>query len=152
MKGSSYVQDASVGVRSGMAVRASETIAPLHVSVRGEPAQLRVLRGALRLWLLRAEVPPEVAWDVLMACSEACTNAVAHAYRHQPRPGAVELDARRSRSGTLVCHVRDSGRWRQALDERPGGGGLSLMCSLMDKVEVRRSPGGTVVRMSRRLA
>ena len=134
-----------------MAVRATETIAPLHVSVRGEPAQLRVLRGALRLWLLRAEVPAEVAWDVLTACSEACTNAVAHAYRHQPEPGTVELDARWTRSGTLVCHVRDSGRWRPALDERPGGGGLSLMCSLMDKVEVRRSPGGTVVRMSRRM-
>ena len=82
-----------------MAVRATETIAPLRVEVRGDPARLRLLRGALRLWLLRAEVPAEVAWNVLLACSEACTNAVRHAYRHQEQPGTVELQARRGQSG-----------------------------------------------------
>ncbi len=82
--------------------------------------------------------------------SEACNNAVEHAYNGNG-PGAVVL------TGSLIAdvlhlEVSDRGRWvvNEASDER--GRGLHLMNGLMDRVEVDAGPQGTRVLLERRRA
>jgi anti-sigma regulatory factor (Ser/Thr protein kinase) len=52
--------------------------------------------------------------------------------------------------GEVVASVRDTGSWRDQRDQQRGRG-LTIIEGLMDDVEVTRGPGGTIVRMRRRL-
>jgi len=87
--------------------------------------------------------------DVIMACNEACENAVEHGYEFGADLFAVELV---HEDGTICVCVRDHGAWREPQKTPDRGRGLPLMRKLMDAVEVQPRPQGTTVRMSRRLA
>ncbi|HET7276822.1 MAG TPA: SpoIIE family protein phosphatase [Dermatophilaceae bacterium] len=114
------------------------------------PAEARVLvqmRAALRRWLRESEVPKDDASEILVACGEACANIVQHAYI--AAAGDMTVEARLV-DGLLEMSVRDQGEWRLAAD-RGGGWGLQLMRALMDRVDLDHGPGGTEVRMRRRI-
>jgi serine phosphatase RsbU (regulator of sigma subunit)/integral membrane sensor domain MASE1/anti-sigma regulatory factor (Ser/Thr protein kinase) len=131
-----------------VAMRPESTLGgPLHISLPAEARMLAHMRIALRRWLRELDVAGPDMNDILVACSEACSNVVQHAYG--PQPGDMDVSASLS-EGSLELVVRDTGRWRPAAG-RGGGWGLQLIRALMDSVEVEQAPEGTEVRMRRRI-
>ncbi len=120
---------------------------PLHINLPAEARMLAHMRLAARRWLRELDVAESDVNDILVACSEACSNVVQHAYG--PKPGDMDVSASLE-NGSIVLDVRDTGRWRPAAG-RGGGWGLQLMRALMDSVEVEQAPDGTEVRMRRRV-
>jgi PAS domain S-box-containing protein len=125
---------------------------PLHLELPSDPTQLAGMRRDLGSWLRDAGAATEVVEVVQMACHEACSNAIEHAYSFGA--GQLSVDAELD-CGQVVLTVRDSGKWV----ERPNGplrmrgNGLPMMKALMDSVELTHHNGsGTEVRMARRLA
>lgn len=84
--------------------------------------------------------------DVRLACSEALTNAVLHAYRGEP--GMVHVTAALV-SNDLWVLIADDGCGLEPQAQRPGLGlGLGLIAQLSDHLTIApRSSGGTEVRM-----
>jgi PAS domain S-box-containing protein len=119
----------------------------LEVRVPAEPSVLASLRHTLRRWLREADASPEEVYEILVACGEACANAIEHP--HGAGTGYLELEADYSH-GEVDIRVLDSGTWRES-PPPDGGFGLKLIEELMDSVEVIREPDGTIVRMRRRL-
>ena len=120
-----------------------------HLTTRW-PATVDTLAGIrylLRRWLASRGATVEETYDILVACQEACANAVEHAYG--PGPAEIELEAVHA-DGRVSLTVTDRGRWRPSRGENRGRG-LPLMRALMDTVDVRQSPGGTVVVLVKRL-
>ena len=109
--------------------------------------RLTLLRHLLERWLDEVGAEDDEAYDVLVACSEAATNAVEHAYGPALAEFSVVCSA--EGGGVTVC-VRDWGQWREPRG-RDRGRGLRLMEGLMDEVTVSHSGSGTEVRMHRRL-
>jgi GAF domain-containing protein/anti-sigma regulatory factor (Ser/Thr protein kinase) len=109
------------------------------------------MRTSLRSWLAAAGVVPAEVEDIVLAAWEACANAVEHA--QEPARETFELDAARDGHGGVRLSVRDSGRWKPALDGAASdrGLGLVLIRSLMHEVEVTPSDTGTVIAMKRQL-
>ena len=114
------------------------------------PVAVGLLRQDFRHWLERRGVGPDDAADIIVACAEACANAVEH-----PLPGkrpVFEVDARISPAEVKVV-VRDFGSWS---DEAPAdsserGRGLDIIESLRDEVAIVVGEQGTRVTMRRRL-
>ena len=104
------------------------------------------MRAAVREWLAEAELDQEAIRDIVLACSEACANAVEHAV--DPSEDAFELTGARS-ADAVALEVRDFGGWREPGPRDDRGLGLSLMRSLMTEVEVATGADGTIVRMRR---
>jgi integral membrane sensor domain MASE1/anti-sigma regulatory factor (Ser/Thr protein kinase) len=118
----------------------------LHVPA--EPRMLAPLRQTLRRWLREIDAAPPVANDILVACGEVCANVIQHAYG--AKEGLLEIGLDLS-DGTAEVTVRDQGCWRPSSGIH-GGHGLPLVRELMESVEVRSGPEGTVVRMRRRIS
>jgi anti-sigma regulatory factor (Ser/Thr protein kinase) len=119
----------------------------LDLVVPADPASLATVRRALGRWLRWAGVGDADAYEIQVACGEACANAIAHAYP----PGDAHFAVRaRSEDGELVIEVGDFGSWRPPR-EGSGGRGLALIEQLTDALEIDRGVAGTTVRMRRRL-
>lgn len=120
-----------------------------------DTAELALLRRAVGRWLTEAGADDEEAFEIMVACGEAATNAIEHAYVTGAASYQVTCDIDRSTSIVEVV-VRDWGRWKQADAERPGRGrGLHLIDALMDVTHVIRggpSSSGSSVRIRRKLA
>jgi anti-sigma regulatory factor (Ser/Thr protein kinase) len=109
--------------------------------------RLVLLRHLLERWLAEVGAQEDEVYDVLVACSEAATNAIEHAY------GPANADFRvtcTAEDGGVTVVVRDWGQWREPRG-RDRGRGLGLMEGLMDDVQVSHSTSGTEVRLHRRL-
>ena len=105
------------------------------------------IRYLLRRWLGSRGAGDEETYDIVVACQEACANAVEHAYG--PVPAEIELDADHA-DGRVTLTVSDHGRWRPARGETRGRG-LPMMRKLMDTVDVRDTADGTDVVLAKRL-
>jgi PAS domain S-box-containing protein len=116
--------------------------------ISAQPHQLAPLRGALRAWLERVGADEDVAYDVTLAASEACANAIEHPVGRRSR--FVEVEARLLDRG-VVLTVRDTGRWRDPGPPRHRGRGLALIEAVMEQVAVERTLDGTEIRMTRAL-
>jgi serine phosphatase RsbU (regulator of sigma subunit)/anti-sigma regulatory factor (Ser/Thr protein kinase) len=126
---------------------------PLSDSLTAQfPAEVEsipLMRRMLGRWLDDAGATPAEAEDLSLAASEACANAIEHAYG--PGPGSLEVSAEMSAGGEAVVAVCDFGSWRAPRGENRGRG-LMLMRGLTDSVEVtQRDEGGTMVQLRRRL-
>jgi anti-sigma regulatory factor (Ser/Thr protein kinase)/putative methionine-R-sulfoxide reductase with GAF domain len=131
-----------------VALQNSSVPAELHLRLPAEPRTLAQVRRTLRLWLIeRGGGEADVA-EVTIAVSEACANAIEHAY--SPAPAIFELHAWGD-NGDIVVAVRDYGHWRTPRGEGRGRG-LSIIAAAMDDVQVDRHEGGTEVVMRRRLS
>jgi serine phosphatase RsbU (regulator of sigma subunit)/anti-sigma regulatory factor (Ser/Thr protein kinase) len=120
---------------------------PVEVFRRTFPAdahELATMRAELRAWLERSGLPAETREDVVLACTEAATNAIEHAYigRH----GDVLIEAE-SEDGALQVSVIDHGRWRHPRPDDSRGRGLELVRAVIGDIDVERGEGGTTVRM-----
>ena len=104
---------------------------------------LAAIRYLLRRWLGSRGAGDEETYDIVVACQEACANAVEHAYG--PGPRRARARARRVYAdGRVSVTISDRGRWRPSRSENRGRG-LPMMRALMDTVEVRRRDDGTDV-------
>jgi GAF domain-containing protein/anti-sigma regulatory factor (Ser/Thr protein kinase) len=120
---------------------------PVEVFRRTFPAdahELATMRAELRTWLERSGLPTETQEDVVLACTEAATNAIEHAYIG--RRGDVLIEAE-SEDGALQVSVTDHGRWRHPRPDDSRGRGLELVRAVIGDVDVERGEGGTTVRM-----
>jgi serine phosphatase RsbU (regulator of sigma subunit)/anti-sigma regulatory factor (Ser/Thr protein kinase) len=119
-------------------------VAQLPADVESIP----VIRRMLGRWLNEAGATPGEAEDVALAASEACANAIEHAYG--PAAGMLEISASLLASGEAVIAIRDQGSWRAPRGKNRGRG-LALMEGLTDSVEVIQGDDGTTVQLCRRL-
>ncbi len=117
-------------------------------------ARLVDLRGARRFVDEAAEgfgFSEDDRYAIRLAATEAVTNAVQHGSARADDPIEVRASAE---NGALAIYVSDTGRFvpkmnlPEELPER--GRGLAFMTELMDDVEVRPGPDGTVIRLVKR--
>jgi GAF domain-containing protein/anti-sigma regulatory factor (Ser/Thr protein kinase) len=119
----------------------------LHSSWPATSEALVSVRRHLRRWLAHHGAGEEETNDIVVACQEACANAVEHAYR--PGHAHFEVDAEHRQARIRVI-VRDRGRWRPPRGSHRGRG-LPLMRALMESVDVEHGAAGTVVVLERTL-
>jgi serine phosphatase RsbU (regulator of sigma subunit)/anti-sigma regulatory factor (Ser/Thr protein kinase) len=119
----------------------------LHLSHDTSLPALSRTRQILASWLQQHKIPGPVIFDVLVAVTEAHTNALQHAYVDA---GPVDIDGIVD-GYTLDITVTDQGSWRQPVREsaNAGGNGIDLMRALMDTVEIDANGTGTTVHMRR---
>ena len=93
--------------------------------------------------------PSEIA-DLKTVVTEACMNAVVHAYQGDEQAGPLEVEAWQS-DGSLMVTVRDFGHGIRPLadvEQRSLRLGLPLIAALTDSFEISATPeGGTTVTM-----
>jgi serine phosphatase RsbU (regulator of sigma subunit)/anti-sigma regulatory factor (Ser/Thr protein kinase) len=138
------------GLRDDVAIVAlqnSPVPVELHLSLPAEPKTLAQVRRILRRWLIERGADEGDVAEVTIAVSEACANAIEHAY--PPAPADFHLDAW-SKNGEVTVAVRDTGLWRAPRGQNRGRG-LSIIVAAMDDVQIDRMENGTEVVMRRRL-
>lgn len=124
------------------------TAPDLEISLPARAENVAVIRHVLSGIGDALALHPEVLSDIKLAVSEACANAVVHAY---PTGHAGLLDLELSATdGHIEVVVRDHGSGMMPRADSPGlGVGLPLMASLAESLELsNRADGGTEVRMS----
>lgn len=120
----------------------------VDLSVRATPAAGRIVRQALRRFLVDNGLGADVVSKFEVAVGEALNNAIVHAYGAVP--GMVDIAVWRDET-MVVAEVVDHGRWRPERD-KDRGHGLEIMRALVDTVDLNVTPGGTAVRLSLALA
>ena len=118
-------------------------------SLPAAPENVARLRHGVTRFARDAGASDRLRRKVALAVSEACTNAVMHAYRRGP-PGSVAVRAMR-RGGWLCVEVADEGDGVSPRSESPGVGlGTPLMAILADSLEIDDNPAGhgTLVRLT----
>lgn len=136
-----------------MTVADDRRVAPLRRTERFPPdfGALAAVRRFAAEAAERAGLGADARYAVVMACSEAVANAIEHG---SPAGSEVEVTAA-VEADALAFYVLDSGRFvprvrpRGMMPER--GRGLAFMSEMMDEVQVRAGPGGTTVRLVKRL-
>ncbi|MBB6672549.1 anti-sigma B factor RsbW [Cohnella nanjingensis] len=139
--------------------------ANVTLSVPAKAEYVDIVRLTLYGIAARMKFSFEEIEDMKVAVSEACNNAVLHAY-DQSEPGHVEVVFTVIGDDALQISVSDSGvSFEQATDRtssnlhgksieeiQSGGLGLYLMQALMDQVEIRSNQGTSVILTKRRMA
>ncbi len=118
----------------------------LEFQLPSQARVLRPLRATLRRWLAAGGVTDHEAFEILVATSEACANAIRHG-----ASSATHFDLRAELNGDVSIVVRSSGGWRERRPSAPGGRGLDIMRQFMDDTEVEGGLDATEIRMRRRL-
>lgn len=131
-----------------LVLRLVEVPARMEIEVPAHPSVLSGLRRRLQAWLTLRGLEEDARADTVLAISEACNNAVEHAY--EQNEGTIRLvlehDAER-----LHIVVADSGSWRERRPSPERGRGTPIMKSLMDNAEIAHDQRGTRVTLERRL-
>lgn len=128
------------------------TEAPVvHLDLPAKPEGVGVVRQALVGVADGLALDGSVLSDAKMAVTEACTNAVVHAYE-DGQEGRLEVQMYAD-DVALTVIVKDTGSGIQPRPTRNAatalGLGLPLIAALSDQFEVRGGPGtGTEVRMA----
>jgi anti-sigma regulatory factor (Ser/Thr protein kinase) len=125
----------------------------LHAELPAVPESVAPLRRAARALAGWCGARDDVAADVALAVSEACTNVVLHAYRAGEKPGTVALNAEAA-DGEVHVSVVDQGGGLIPRSDSPGLGlGLPLIARLTERFDVGPGPlgRGTQVFMAFRL-
>jgi anti-sigma regulatory factor (Ser/Thr protein kinase) len=119
-----------------------------ELELAAETDNVPLVRHALRGLLEASGVTEERISDITLAVTEACANAVLHAYTDAR--GQFEAAADLSPAGELVVTVRDYGSGMAPRVDSPGlGVGLPVMAAIADALEIDTPAGsGTVVRMT----
>lgn len=113
------------------------------------PANVALVRQALAGLADHLGAPTARVADMKIAITEACTNAVVHAYPEEGGPLDVGMAVEH---GRLVLTVRDRGHGLRPLpaseDGPPLGFGLALIASLADEFGIAGGPHGTEVSIA----
>lgn len=131
-----------------LAVRpAPPEVGSISLRLPADPVALAQLRRRMGRFLRAAGASRLEELEIVLAVSEAATNAIEHAYG--PADATFELNARVS-GGEFSAEVCDHGRWHERR-EQDRGQGLTIMEGLMEDVAVSPGPSGTTVRMRKRI-
>jgi serine/threonine-protein kinase RsbW len=133
------------------------TARPLELRISARPENLTLARLALAGVGGIARAPEEVIADLKLAVTEACTNAIQHAYaggegddeivvRYLADGGALSIEIDDSGSG-----FSDGSTPPDAVDGESGQGlGLMIIREVTDDVRIESGPHGSRVRFVRR--
>lgn len=122
-----------------------------------DPVAVPVARYQVRRWLAALSWPAVQLDDIVLAVSEAFTNAVEHAYTNQ-MPGMIEIrgvvEALVTGLHRVTVIIRDYGRWRlPPTDDECFRLGIVIMRACMHTVTIRLPddgrPGTRVVLRSK---
>jgi anti-sigma regulatory factor (Ser/Thr protein kinase) len=121
----------------------------LRLTLPAASGSVTTARHRVREWLRvnAADLAPETISDLQVALTEACANAVRHAYG--PADATFRVRAARDRDAVTLT-VKDGGHWRPPRGES-GGRGLVLMRALCDEVVIEKAEEGTTVTLRRRV-
>jgi serine/threonine-protein kinase RsbW len=132
--------------------------AVVRLTFPSKPDYLLLARLALAGLARSVPLDPEVLADLKLAVTEACGNAVRHAYGEAEGPVTVAFV---TGDGRLEMIVEDQGSGFEkavlgawpAEDRQEGGMGMAIMRAIVDELDVRDRPDGqgTVVRMTKYL-
>jgi serine/threonine-protein kinase RsbW len=101
-----------------------------------------------------------VSFKIALALEEAVSNVIAHAFTGVPPPHLIRVRLDIS-AELFTAEIIDNGRafdpttapppdLSVPLDQRPPGGlGIHLMRSMMDRVQYRRSDGNNLLRLEK---
>jgi anti-sigma regulatory factor (Ser/Thr protein kinase) len=147
------VADVAAKVDSGddialLIVRLTGVPARMEVEMPGDPATLGGLRRRLRTWLTLRGLSEEELHDAVLSVSEACNNAIEHAYLG--RQGTIHLMLEH-RAGALDITIQDHGRWRDVPPGPERGRGLEIMRAVMHDARIEHAADGTRVMLTRQL-
>jgi anti-sigma regulatory factor (Ser/Thr protein kinase) len=115
---------------------------PLRLQLPADPVAPSVARHRLRHWLTALSWPAGQLEDIVLAISEAVSNAVEHAYLFDHRTPAVvdivgEVEAAPEGHRRVTVIVRDHGRWRPPpTDDENRRRGIPLMRACVDTVTI----------------
>src|SRR6478672_9153787 len=125
----------------------------VEIEIAAAAPGVPLVRHALRGLLSGLDVDDDVIADVALAVTEACTNAVVHAYADHDGDGTIHVTAIHS-DGSLAVTVRDHGGGMSPRVDTPGlGVGLPVIAAIAQSVEIGTPEnGGTEVRMRFALA
>lgn len=141
----------SAGSPRGMAGQTADSIPRLRLTVPAEAANVALIRHALAGVAESAGMDRPGVADLETVVTEACMNAVVHAYPSTPGPILVEAEPG---ADVLVVRVSDHGVGFQPRPdvESPGSSlrlGLSLIAALSSSFSISGSVGeGTAVEMA----
>jgi anti-sigma regulatory factor (Ser/Thr protein kinase)/putative methionine-R-sulfoxide reductase with GAF domain len=138
------------GLRDDVAIVAlqnGEIPAQLSLRLRADPHELAQVRRVVRRWLHANGADHGDSAEITLAVSEACANAIEHAYSPAPAEFCLEATAA---DGEVTIVVSDTGRWRPPRG-RHRGRGLTIVDAAMDSVDVGSTATGTEIVMRRRL-
>ena len=118
-----------------------------HIQITPTPASVPIVRHQLNQFIKDFDLPTRHASEISLAATEACANAVTHAYptgtTHHVSV-AFQTDGRE----LLTVTVRDDGVGIQSANpSQTVGLGLQLIHSLADTVTITDTRPGTSVRM-----
>jgi serine phosphatase RsbU (regulator of sigma subunit)/anti-sigma regulatory factor (Ser/Thr protein kinase) len=139
-----------IRIADDIAVLAVQTVGLhelLDVEIPAEPRQLATIRQLVRRWVEANHGTDDDCAAFAIAVSEACANAIEHAYG--PRHAMIEVLAALV-DGEATVSIRDRGAWREP---RRGnrGRGIPIMREFMDDVSIERAEHGTTVHLRRRM-
>jgi len=114
------------------------------------PASAQAARSIVREAAAEAGLEGEPAWDLMLASTEAISNAIQHGkawandcvlFATEPCPRGLRVE---------VC---DLGSFDSALEPAPleatSGRGMQIIAALVDRLEVRKGDGRTLVRLEK---
>jgi anti-sigma regulatory factor (Ser/Thr protein kinase) len=117
------------------------------------PASAPEARALVRAAASELSLDGPTTCDLMLATTEAVTNAIEHGSPCDPGGIYVGLEAR---DGTIGIEVGDCGCFpRVPVSPKPanqGGRGMPIIASIMDKLEVVPSANNTRVRFEKRVA
>ena len=129
-------------------IRLSEVPAAMRIEIPSDPAVMRGLRARLRAWLSRRGLDDDQQNDAILAVSEACNNAIEHAYRHNE--GTIRLTLEH-RGSSLLMVVEDDGTWVPPVADPTRGRGRMIMEGTMHTARIEPGATGTRVDLELRL-
>jgi serine/threonine-protein kinase RsbW len=126
--------------------QSARTVVSLTASYPAIPASVPTARDALVDFAVAAGASTEQLDAIRLACSEALTNVVVHAY--DDRPGPIHISAAVA-GHELWLLIADDGRGLRPRADSPGlGQGLRLIAQAADELTiVKRSTGGTELQL-----
>ena len=121
--------------------------ANVHLCLSNRPENIMLVRQVLGGVAEAIDLDANGLYEISIAVTEACNNAVVHAYRGDEGPLEVEVCLR---PAAMDVTVRDRGVGIPARTaaERTAGTGLSVIGALSRRVELAGGDGGTEVRMT----
>jgi serine phosphatase RsbU (regulator of sigma subunit)/anti-sigma regulatory factor (Ser/Thr protein kinase) len=121
----------------------------MDIEFPGDPAALAGLRSRVRAWLTLRGLSEDERDDAVLSVSEACNNAIEHAYRGAS--GSIHLLLEHD-ADALEITIEDHGSWRPPTPNPERGRGIQIMRAVMHDTKIEHAAGGTRVTLTRRLA